>query len=80
MNIQKVLADALAQTEANGLVMGYAPENQRIFVLPIWEAESSADVENQAFATALRWADENGRGDIRVEWAYREDHNGPAPE
>lgn len=78
--LDKAMAAALESTEANGFVMGYCQAKNRIYVLPLWEAENKQEVEAVAFAQACRWADDNGMGDCVVQWAYREDHNGLAPE
>lgn len=75
MSIQSALNYALISSEANGLIVGHSSATRTIYVLPCWEVESEGDVAELAIANALSWADQNGMGDFKVSYAFRDDSN-----
>lgn len=73
--LASTIKHALESTEANDIVLGLCRDNEEIFCLPVWEATSEADMLSQALFSAIRWADDNGIGEIRVAYGYRDDTN-----
>lgn len=72
--LHTAIETALQSTEANGIVLGYNRAAETIRALPLWEAESAADVLTSALTTAIIWADQDGEGEIQVAYGYRPDH------
>jgi hypothetical protein len=71
--LESTISKALETTEANGLVLGHTTDNATIFCFPMWEAESEVDVIAAALQCAVRWADDNGQGELRVSYGFRDD-------
>ncbi len=67
------ITTALKTSEANAFVIFESEMDDKVEVLALWEAESEADVRQNAIASAMRLADKHGCGMWTVTWDYRDD-------
>ena len=64
------LQEVLTLTECNAVVV-LIYDGDVAEVQPLWECESEEDARHQALRMAIRVADKQGIGSVKVRWAYR---------